>query len=91
MPFSFFFFFCHIQGMQKFLGQGLNLSRSSDNAQLLTTRPPGNSYAIFFKGLEHPWILDHGGSWNYSQWIGCSYNQSQWILRDDCINHIANH
>ena len=37
----FLFFFSH--GMQKFPGQGLNLSFSSDNVKSLTARPPGNS------------------------------------------------
>ena len=33
--------------MWKFLGQGLNLHHTSDNAKSLTTRPPGNSYSLF--------------------------------------------
>ena len=37
---------CCACGMQKFPGQELNPSRSSDNAGSLTTRPPGNSKAI---------------------------------------------
>ena len=32
-----------IHGMQKFSGQGLNPSHSSDNARSSTARPPGNS------------------------------------------------
>ena len=35
------FFFLPVYSMQKFPGQGLNLSHSSDNAESLTTRPPG--------------------------------------------------
>ena len=39
---SVFFFGC-AHGIQKFLGQGSNLSHSSDDAKSLTTRTPGNS------------------------------------------------
>jgi len=39
-----------LHGMEKFLGQGLNLHHSSDlssdNARSLTARPPGNSKSI---------------------------------------------
>jgi len=49
---SFFFFFGYTCGMQKFPGQGLNLSHSSDNTESLTPRPPGNSCPILFKGLS---------------------------------------
>ena len=41
--------------MQKFLGQGSNLScsynpsHSSDNAESLTARQPGSSFPFFFK------------------------------------------
>ena len=38
-----FFFFGHTCSMQMFLGQGSNLSHSSDNAESLTARPPENS------------------------------------------------
>ena len=41
-------FFGHAWGMQKFLGLGLNPSHSSDNAESLTARPPGNSPMVFF-------------------------------------------
>ena len=62
--FSFFFFgFTH--GMQKFLGQGSNLSYSSnpsysrDNAGSLTTRPPGNSLlSYYFKSPLCPLMLN---------------------------------
>ena len=40
------FVWCHPQHMQKFQGQGWNPSRSSDDAQSLTIRPPGNSLSI---------------------------------------------
>ena len=52
------FSFGHAQGMQKFLGQGLNLchssnpSHSSDNAGSLVTRPPANSKNFFFKKIR---------------------------------------
>ena len=36
--------------MQKFLGQGLNLSLSSDNARSLTARPLRNSKQLSFGG-----------------------------------------
>ena len=39
--------------MQKFPGQGLNLSHSSDNTTSLTAKPPGNSQGSFlFKSYE---------------------------------------
>ena len=47
-----FLFFGHTHSMQNFLGQGLNLSHSSDNGshsdnmESLTTRPPGNSEIV---------------------------------------------
>ena len=50
--------------MQTFLGQGLNLSPSSDNTKSLTPRPPGNSKEIINKSTaaaENPagrWV--HG-------------------------------
>ena len=34
--------------MQKFLGQGSNPCRSSDNTKSLTARPPQNSNTFFF-------------------------------------------
>ena len=37
------FFFSHTRSIQKFPGQESNLNHSSDNAESLTTRPPGNS------------------------------------------------
>ena len=37
--------------MQKFPGQGLNPSHSSDNARFLTTRPPENSIWFHFLTL----------------------------------------
>ena len=40
---AFFFFFGLAYGMQKFLGQGLNLCYSGDNVESLTTRSLGNS------------------------------------------------
>ena len=40
---DFFFFFCHVLGMQKFPGQKLNLSHSSENAESLIARPQGNA------------------------------------------------
>ena len=39
-----FWGFGHICDMRKFPGLGSNLSHSCDNAQSLTTRPPGNSW-----------------------------------------------
>ena len=42
----FIFWPCH--GMQKFPGQGSNWSHSSDNAEFLTARPPGNSQSSCF-------------------------------------------
>ena len=48
---SFLFFFSFsfgcTRGMQKFLGQGSNLSHSSDNTESLTARLPGNSLKSF--------------------------------------------
>ena len=38
-----FWFFGHICDMEKFLGQGMNLSHSSVNAESLTARLPGHS------------------------------------------------
>ena len=35
-------------GAQNFPGQGLNSGHSSDNAESLTSGPPGNSYTLFF-------------------------------------------
>ena len=46
--FFFFFFFGCDHGMWKFLGQGSIPSHSNDNAKSLTTRPPGNSFTLFF-------------------------------------------
>ena len=40
--------FGRAHGMQEFLGQGSNLHHSSDNAESLITKPPGNSSATFF-------------------------------------------
>ena len=48
-----FFFFGCTCGMWKFLGQGLNLSHGSDNAESLTARPPGNSLNLL---LCFTWI-----------------------------------
>ena len=45
-----FVFFGYSHGMKKFLGQGLNLSHSSDNAESLSIRPPGNSRVLFCFG-----------------------------------------
>ena len=45
------FSFGHAYGMQKFPGQGLNPSHRSDNAESLTTRPPGNSLSLVFNRL----------------------------------------
>ena len=43
------FLFGHAHGMQKFPGQGLNLRlSSSDEAESLTARIPGNSTAFYF-------------------------------------------
>ena len=39
----FIYLFGYTHSMQKFPSQGLNLSHSSDNAESLTTGPPGNS------------------------------------------------
>lgn len=47
--FFFVLFFGHLQGMRKFLGQRLNWSHNSDNTESLTSRPPGNSLAVFLK------------------------------------------
>ena len=52
-----FFFFGSTCSMRKFLGQGLILSHSSDNAKSLTIRPPGNSkedwFSMFFFTYTH--------------------------------------
>ena len=54
-------FFGHSRGIWKFLGQGSNLSHSSDpshtsdNARSLTTRPPENSSITFFF-FFYPWF-----------------------------------
>ena len=47
--FCFVLFFGHTLGMWKFLAQGSNPSHSSDIAQSLTTRPPGNSSNLGFE------------------------------------------
>ena len=47
----FFFFFYYAHGIWKFLGQGLNLSHSSDNAMSLTNGPPGNSFIYLFMAM----------------------------------------
>ena len=44
----FTYFFGCTCSMQKFQGQELNLSHSSDNAKPFTARPPGNSLNICF-------------------------------------------
>ena len=44
----FFFFFGCACGMQKFPSQGSNARRSSDNAESLSARPPGNSQHMWF-------------------------------------------
>ena len=49
--FYFIFWLCH--GIQKFPGQGLHPSHSSDNTKSLTTRPPGNSWMVFYKWTYH--------------------------------------
>lgn len=41
------FLFAHTRGMQKFPSQGLNWSRSHDNAKSLTARSPWNSLSPF--------------------------------------------
>ena len=47
LSFSFFFGGGHTCGMQKFPGQGLNLSHSSDNTRSLITWPLENSLLYF--------------------------------------------
>ena len=42
------FIFGYTHSMQKFPGQGSNLSHSSDNTESLNTRPPENSICIVF-------------------------------------------
>ena len=42
------YFWGHACHMQKFLGQALNPSHSSDSTKSLTTRPPENSNKILF-------------------------------------------
>ena len=42
----FFFFFGDTHDMEKFPGEKSNLCHSSDNAESLTTRPPGNSWSV---------------------------------------------
>ena len=41
-------FFAYIQGMQKLLGQGLNLSHSNDNARSLTTKATRELWVFIF-------------------------------------------
>ena len=43
------FFLAVPNGMQKFLGQGLNPCHSSDNAESLAARPLGNSGRWYFR------------------------------------------
>ena len=57
-----FIYFLIANSMQKFPGQGLNLSHSSDNSRSLTMRPPGNPRP----SPNHIWNLYHS-SWQ--QWI----------------------
>ena len=38
-----------VHGMWKFSGQGLNLGHSSDNAESVTTRPPGNAPVVILR------------------------------------------
>lgn len=45
----FLFCFGQAHSMQKFLGQGSNLSHSNDNTKPLTTRPPGNSIQLYLE------------------------------------------
>ena len=57
------FHFIHLSlgcacGMRKFLGQGLNPCHGSNNAESLTTRPPGNSRRTVFQNL--PEIIPTG-------------------------------
>ena len=52
--FCFVLFFGHTLGMWKFLAQGSNPSHSSDIAQSLTTRPPGNSSNLGFEDFVFP-------------------------------------
>ena len=42
------FFFGHAHSMWKFLGQGSNLSHSSDKVKSLTIRPLGNSLGGYY-------------------------------------------
>ena len=50
----FFFFFGCTHSMHKLPGQESHLSHYSDNAESLTSRPPGNSMGFFFWWL-HRW------------------------------------
>ena len=59
VSFFFFFFFCHTQAVQKFPGQGSNPSSGSDNAESLTTRPPGNSCSWGFHHHVTRWYFTH--------------------------------
>ena len=47
-------FLGHALGTQKFLGQWLNLSHSSDNTESLPTRPPGHSPTVTWKTKHVP-------------------------------------
>lgn len=70
--FSFFtfFFFGGAHSTGKFLGQGLNLRHSSDNAKSLTPRPPGISH--FLKESETP-------AW--STFLGCLYKTADFNVQ----------
>ena len=51
--------------MQKFPGQGLNVSHSSDNAESLTARTPGHSQSTNFR-----FQLLKKGRRKASRWLG---------------------
>ena len=85
-------------GMQKFLGQGLNLYHSSDNAESLTSRPPGKSSRVFLNTRGIYTASDVHTSWQSSfmiehpigTFLSSHPLTSQWIERSpltQCLPH----
>lgn len=66
---TFFFFSGHTRSVHKSPGQGSKLSHSSDSAECLTTRLPGNSQnnsVLIISYYTH--AIDHQAQWIITKW-----------------------